>query len=110
MQQQARNFILVSWKNNYNLTTGKSFSKFLLPPKRKYFKNNFREMYDLKGSKKLLSSSEDRSIFEDLEGSKPRPRPRTWLSSQDQSQGLQKLSSRTPSRPPLLLCIRQNLY
>jgi len=35
-------------------------------------------MYDLNGSKKLLSSTEDRSIFEDLEGSMPRPR--TWLS------------------------------
>jgi len=35
-------------------------------------------MYDLKESKKLqqLSSTEDRPIFEDLEGS----RPRTWLS------------------------------
>jgi len=31
-------------------------------------------MYDLKGSKKLLSSTED------LEGSRPRSRPRTWLS------------------------------
>jgi len=29
-------------------------------------------MYDLKGSKKLLSSTEDRPIFEDLEGSRPR--------------------------------------
>jgi len=35
-------------------------------------------MYDLKGSKKLLSSTEDMPIFEDLEGS--RPRPRTWPS------------------------------
>jgi len=34
-------------------------------------------MYDLKGSKKLLSSTEDWTIFEDLEGSRPRPRPRT---------------------------------
>jgi len=30
-------------------------------------------MYDLKGSKKLLSSTEYRPIFEDLEGSRPRP-------------------------------------
>jgi len=37
-------------------------------------------MHDLKGSKKLLSSTEDRPIFEDLEGSRPRWRPRTWLS------------------------------
>jgi len=35
-------------------------------------------MYDLKGDKKLLFSNENRPIFEDLEGS--RPRPRTWLS------------------------------
>jgi len=41
-------------------------------------------MYDLKESKQLLSSTEDRPIFEDLKGSKqgqgldsPRPRPRT---------------------------------
>jgi len=34
-------------------------------------------MYDLKGGKKLLSLTEDRPIFEDLEGSRPRPRPRT---------------------------------
>jgi len=33
-------------------------------------------MYDLKGSKNLLSSTEDRPIFEDLECL----RPRTWLS------------------------------
>jgi len=33
-------------------------------------------MYDLIGSKKLQSSTEDRPVFEDLEGSKPRPR--TW--------------------------------
>jgi len=33
-------------------------------------------MYDLKGSKKLLSSTEDRPIFKDQVGS----RPRTWLS------------------------------
>jgi len=32
-------------------------------------------MYDLKGSKKLLT--EDRPIFDDLEGSRPTPRPRT---------------------------------
>jgi len=31
-------------------------------------------MYDLKGSKNLQSSTEDRPIFEDLEGSRPRPR------------------------------------
>jgi len=30
-------------------------------------------MYDIKGSKKLLSSTEDRPIFEDLEDSRPRP-------------------------------------
>jgi len=29
-------------------------------------------MYDLKGSKNLLSSTEDRPIFENLEGSRPR--------------------------------------
>jgi len=34
-------------------------------------------MFDLKGSKNLLSSNEDKPIFEDLEGSRPRPRPRT---------------------------------
>jgi len=34
-------------------------------------------MYDLKGSKKLQSSTEDRPIFEDLEGW--RPRPKTWF-------------------------------
>jgi len=33
-------------------------------------------MYVLKGSKKLVSSTEDRPIFEDVEGL----RPRTWLS------------------------------
>jgi len=33
-------------------------------------------MYDLKGSKNMLSSTEDRPIFEDSEDS--RPRPRTW--------------------------------
>jgi len=37
-------------------------------------------MYDLKGSKKLQFSTEDRPSFEDLEGSRPRPRTRTWLS------------------------------
>jgi len=31
-------------------------------------------MYDLKGSKKLQSSTENRPIFEDLEGSRPKPR------------------------------------
>jgi len=31
-------------------------------------------MYDLKESKKLQSSTEDRPIFEDLKGSRPRPR------------------------------------
>jgi len=34
-------------------------------------------MYVLKGSKTLLSSTEDRPIFEDLDGLRPRPRPRT---------------------------------
>jgi len=29
-------------------------------------------MYDLKGNKKLLSSTENRPIFEDLEDSRPR--------------------------------------
>jgi len=67
---------------NNNLTTGKSFSKFLLSPKRKYFCNKFRE----KSCKKLLSSTEDRPIFKNLEGSRPRVR-------------LQKLSSRKSSRP-----------
>jgi len=38
----------------------------------------FRKMHDLKGSKKLLSSTKDKPIFENLEGS--RPRQRTWLS------------------------------
>jgi len=33
-------------------------------------------MYDLKGSKKLLSSTEDRLIFEGMEGSRPIPKPR----------------------------------
>jgi len=33
-------------------------------------------MYDLKGSKKLQSSTESSPNFEELEGS--RPRPRTW--------------------------------
>jgi len=50
-------------------------------------------MYDFKGSKKLLSSTEDRPIFEDLEGLRP---------SQEldpRGQGLQKPASRPP---PLL--------
>jgi len=70
-------------------------------------------MYDLKGSKKLKSSTEDRPIFEDL----PRPEAEAktkdlTLRGQDQGQGLQKLSSRprTISRPPPLLMINYPSY
>jgi len=37
MQQRARILFLCLERNNNNLTTGKSFSKFFLPTKRKYF-------------------------------------------------------------------------
>jgi len=63
MQQKREILFFCLERNNNNLTTDKSFSKFLFPRKRTYFYNNFREMYDLKGSKKLLSSSENRPIF-----------------------------------------------
>jgi len=39
-------------------------------------------MYDLKESKKLQSSTEDRSILEDLEGSRPRT-SKTALEAKD---------------------------
>jgi len=39
-------------------------------------------MYDLKGSKKLLSSNEDMPISEDLEGSRPRT-SKTVLEAKD---------------------------
>jgi len=58
-------------------------------------------MYDLQGSKKLLSSTKDSPIFEDLEGSRPKPR----TDSRGQGQGLQKLSSRPP---PLVRSQRNN--
>jgi len=51
MQQpyERETLFLCFERNNNNLTAGKSFSTVLLPPKTKYFKNDFREMYDLKG-------------------------------------------------------------
>jgi len=58
-------------------------------------------MHDLKGSKKLQPSTEDRPIFEDLESS--RAKPRTWLSRPSSWSRTLKLSSRTSSRPSALV-------
>jgi len=77
MQLRAEKFYSCVFKETITiLQLAKAFLNFHYHQKENISKI-ILEMYDLKRSKKLLSSTEDRPIFEDLEGSRPRPRPRS---------------------------------